>query len=67
MIADQLHIYRDTYRLCLQLYTYINNVPRHLQYGEYSKAISMSLDALDAIYVANSDETNRPEVLSRFL
>lgn len=27
----------------------------------------MSLDALDAIYVANSDETNRPEVLSRFL
>ena len=67
MLSEDLQIYRDTYELCRLLFIYQNDVPRSARYGEYGRAVSMSLEALDLIYVANSDVMRRPAALMRFL
>lgn len=67
MLSENLQIYRDTYELCRLLFIYQNDVPRSARYGEYGRAVSMSLEALDLIYVANSDVMRRPAALMRFL
>ena len=67
MPSEKLQIYRDTYLLVQQLYKYINNVPKHLRYGEYGHAVSMALDALDLIYVANMYPQDRYTTLAKFL
>lgn len=67
MLSENLQIYRDTYELCKRLCLYAQNVPKYWRYGEYGRAVSMSLDALDQIYVANSDQEQRPAALTRYL
>lgn len=67
MLSEQLQIYRDTYELAKAMYGYYNNVPKALRYGEYGHALSMTLDALDMIYVANSDVAERYWALTRYL
>ena len=67
MLSEDLQIYRDTFELCKLMHTYSGNVPKSVRYGEYGRAMSMSLDALDMIYVANSDKDRRPAALTRYL
>ena len=67
MLSENLQIYKDTYDLVRQMYRYMNNVPKHVRYGEYGHAVSMVLDALDLIYVANSDMDGRVGTLTRYL
>ena len=67
MLAENLQIYRDTYELAKALMANESHVPKQIRYGEYGRAVSMSLDALDAIYVANSDVDGRIAVLTRML
>ena len=67
MLSEDLQIYRDTYELAKTLHVYSRNVPKHARYGEYGRAMSMSLDALDMIYVANSDKNGRIAALTRYL
>ena len=67
MLSENLQIFRDTYELCVQMYKAMPDVPKHARYGEYGRAVSMSLEALDQIYVANSDREQRPAALTRYL
>jgi hypothetical protein len=67
MLSENLQIFRDTYELCAQMYKAMPDVPKHARYGEYGRAVSMSLEALDQIYVANSDREQRPAALTRYL
>ena len=67
MLSEDLQIYRDTYELAKALYRYYNNIPKGLKYGEYGHVLSMALDALDMIYVANSDVAERYWALTRYL
>lgn len=67
MLSENLQIFRDTYELCAQMYKAMPDVPKHARYGEYGHAVSMSLEALDQIYVANSDREQRPAALTRYL
>ena len=67
MLSEHLQIYRDTYELAKELMEYSSRVPKPIRFGEYGRAVSMSLDALDAIYVANSDTKERPAALTRIL
>lgn len=67
MLSENLQIFRDTYELCAQMYKAMPDVPKHARYGEYGHAVSMSLEALDQIYVANSDLEQRPAALTRYL
>lgn len=67
MLSENLQIYHDTFDLCKALYQYMDKVPRSLRYGEYGHTLSMSLDALDMVYVANSDRSERYWSLTRFL
>lgn len=67
MPSEKLQIYRDTYLLAQQLYTYINNVPKHIKYGEYGHAISMALDAMDLVYEANVYPNERYNILVKYL
>lgn len=67
MLSEDLQIYRDTYELCRQLYGQMNDVQKHARYGEYGHAVSMAFEALDLIYVANSDQQGRTAALARYL
>ena len=67
MLSENLQIYRDTYELCKQMYSYSKDVQKYARYGEYGRAVSMSLEALDLIYVANSDQQERIASLTRYL
>lgn len=67
MLSELLPIYRDTYILCQALFQGINNVPKFLRYGEYGKAISLAMEALDLIYIANSKIEGRNNVLRKYL
>ena len=67
MLSEELKIYKDTYTLTLQLFKYQNNVPKFLRYGEYGRAVDKAFQALDLIYVANSDVKQRAAALKRFL
>lgn len=67
MLSENLQIYRDCYELAKALMTGESQVPKQLRYGEYGRAVSMSLDALDMVYVANSDIMERPAALTRML
>ena len=67
MLSEDLQIYRDTYELARKLYEYSQHVPKHVRYGEYGRAVSMTFEALDLIYVANSDKDERPAALRRYL
>lgn len=67
MITESLQIYRDTFDLARQLLTYQANVPKVVRYGEYGKAISLACEAMDMIYVANSDKSERLWALTRYL
>ena len=67
MLSENLQIYHDTFDLVKALYQYIDKVPRALRYGEYGHTVSLALDSLDMIYVANSDKEERYWALTRFL
>lgn len=67
MLTENLTIYRDTFELCRMMMLYMNDVPRSHRFGEYGRAVSMALDALDMIYVANSSIEERPAALARYL
>lgn len=67
MLSEELQIYRDTYELAKALYRYYKNIPKALRFGEYGHVLSMALDALDMIYVANSDAAERYWALTRYL
>lgn len=67
MLSEKLQIYRDTYELCRQLYGNLKNIPRTDRYGLYGDALSMSMEALDNVYIANSDRLQRPAALTRYL
>lgn len=67
MLTENLQIYKDTKELCRVLLTYQPNIAKIIRYGEYGKAISMACDALDLIYIANSDIEKRYKVLVRYL
>ena len=53
MLSEDLQIYRDTFELCKQLCQYSQYVPKHWRYGEYGRAVSMSLDDYDGIININ--------------
>ena len=59
MLSEDLQIYRDTYELCRLMYAYMKDVEKSARYGEYGRAVSMALEALDQIYVANIDRQGR--------
>lgn len=67
MLSEKLQIYLDTYKLVEVLYRHMSNVPKAYRYGEYGRASSMSFEALDMIYVANSSQEERPAALTRYL
>jgi len=67
MLSEDLQIYRDTFELCKMMYKAMPNVPKQARYGEYGRAVSMALEALDQIYVANSSREERPAALTRYL
>lgn len=67
MLTENLTIYRDTFELCRLMMLYLDSVPRSHRFGEYGRAVSMALDALDMIYVANSSIEERPAALTRYL
>lgn len=67
MLSENLQIYRDLYELSRRLLQNQRNVPKTVRYGEYGRAVSMSLDALDMVYVANSDAARRPAALTRLI
>lgn len=67
MLSEQLQIYRDTFKLCQALLAYNNNISRTVRYGIYADCISMSCEALDCIYLANSDISKRYEALNRYI
>ena len=67
MLTENLQIYKDTKELCRVLLTYQPNIAKIIRYGEYGKVISMACDALDLIYIANSDIEKRYKVLVRYL
>ena len=67
MLSEDLQIYRDTYQLCKLMYGYMKDVQKQARYGEYGRAVSMALDALDLIYVANGSRQERIAVLTRYL
>ena len=67
MMTENLQIYLDVKELAKLLLTYQPNVPRIVRYGEYDKLISMTCEAMDLIYIANSDADSRAKVLIRFL
>ena len=67
MITENLQIYKDTKILCQLLLSYMPNISKVIRYGEYGKTLSMACDALDLIYIANSDMEKRYKVLIRYL
>ena len=67
MLSEDLQIYRDTYELCRLMYAYMKDVEKSARYGEYGRAVSMALEALDQIYVANVDRQGRTAALTRYL
>lgn len=67
MLSEQLQIYRDTFKLCQALLSYNNNISKTVRYGMYADCLSMSCEALDCIYVANSDVSKRYEALGRYI
>lgn len=67
MLTENLTIYRDTYELCRMMMLYSEKVPKTYRYGEYGRAVSMALDALDMVYVANSSTERRTAALVRYL
>ena len=67
MLTENLQIYKDTKELCRQLLIYQPNIPKMVRYGEYGKAVSLAFEAMDMVYVANSDASERLWSLVRYL
>lgn len=63
MLTEELNIYKDALNLAKQLYKYINDVPKHLRYSEYSTIIKNILNIIDYIFLANSNKDKRRSIL----
>lgn len=67
MLTENLQIYIDAKELARILLVYQPNVARIVRYGEYGRALSMTCEAMDLIYVANSNADTRTETIVRLL
>ena len=66
MLYTELKIYKDTFALLLQYYKYINHLPRRIQYNQGEKVSDMLLDAINCIFLANSNISTRIEALNEY-
>ena len=67
MLTENLQIYKDTKELARLLLTYQAQVPKVVRYGEFARAVGLACEAMDMLYVANSDVHERLWALTRFL
>ena len=67
MLTENLQIYRDMFELAKLLLIYQPCIPKVVRYGEYGKAISLACEAMDYIYIANSEKVERLWALTRLL
>lgn len=67
MLTENLQIYRDLFELSKRLMVYSKDVSKVIRYGEYSTALSMTLQSMDFVYVANSDRSQRIAAIQNIL
>lgn len=67
MLTENLKIYRTTFELTKVALAHQNDVAKVVRYGVYSDMVRILFDAMDLIYIANSDRRNRVASLCRYI
>ena len=62
-----LTLYKDTLDLVINLYRYLPNFPKNVQYGQGEVAIGKALDAIDCIYTACTNKDRQKDSLDKYL
>lgn len=67
MLAEELQIYKDTFQLCVQLTNHIKNVSREVKFTDYADVRRDAKNALNIIFIINSDINSRQKNIERYL
>lgn len=67
VLYNQLPIYRDSYRLLLEIYQITNKFPRDFKYTLGQDMKKSSLELFKELYNANTFTENRKEYIDKFL
>ena len=67
MLAEELQIYKDTFQLCVLLTNHIRNVSREVKFSDYADVRRDAKNALNVIFVINSDIHSRAKNIERYL
>lgn len=67
MLAEELQIYKDTFQLCVLLTNHIKNVSREVKFSDYADVRRDAKNALNVIFIINSDIQSRAKNIERYL
>lgn len=67
MLAEELQIYKDTFQLCKLLIEHTKNVSREVKFTDYADIRRDAKNALNVLFIVNSDTQNRVANINMYL
>ena len=67
MVTENLQLYRKTFEVAKEMLKRQKDISRSVRYGVYGDAVKMIFNAMDLIYVANSNKDDRVDALSKYI